>query len=137
MMSSHPLRPVFAVSLLVAAALACNFAAAPAVEPTTAAEPSQTEPPAATNAAPTEVVATPEPTATVPVVHTLFPGEPPSVERFMTDRSSAALAGEHRSIGDDFTNGRFERPFTTQAMEYKPYLDLTRGEIAGSGFGCT
>ena len=132
-MRSRPARPVFAVSLLAAAALACNFAATTMAEPTTAVGPIETAPPSATGAPPTEAIVTPEATATVPVVHTLFPGEPPPVERFMTDRSSAALAGEHRSIGDDFNNGRFERPFTSQAMDYKPYLDLNRGEIAGSG----
>jgi hypothetical protein len=51
----------------------------------------------------------------------------------MTDRSSAVLAGEHRSIADDFNNGLFERPFTSLAMDYKGFLDLTRGEIASAG----
>jgi len=134
MMSRRPVRPFSAMALLAAAALACNFAATTAGEPTTASEPSQTAPPAATDAPPTVAIVTPELTPTPPpVVHTLFPGEPPSVERFMTDRSSAVLAGEHRSIGDDFNNGRFERPFTAQAMDYKAYLDLNRGEISGSG----
>jgi len=67
------------------------------------------------------------------VVHTIFPGEPPAPVRFMTDRSSAVLAAERRSIADDFTSGRFERPFTSQAMDYKAYLDMNRAEIGGSG----
>jgi hypothetical protein len=78
-------------------------------------------------------VFTPELSPTVPIVHTMFPGDPPLAARFMTDRSSAVLAGERRAIADDFNLGLFERPFTSQAMDYKGYLDLTRGEIAASG----
>jgi hypothetical protein len=127
------LRPALVVLLLAAAALACNAAnliapePAPIVEVVVTAVPSGTSPPA------TMAVVTPEVTPSPPVVHTLFPGEPPPPVRFMTDRSSAVLAGEHRSIADDFNNGLFERPFTSLAMDYKGFLDLTRGEIASAG----
>jgi len=126
------LRLTLVVLLLAAAALACNAVNLPSQAPAASPEPSDTAVPSATGQPPTLAVATPEATATVPIVHTLFPGEPPSAARYMTDRSSAVLATEHRSIADDFNNGLFERPFTSQVMDYKGYLDLTRGEIAAT-----
>jgi len=131
-------RPVLLVLILAAAALACNLPGLQAAQPTGAAatgpaEASRTSPPPATGEPPTLAVVTPEVTPTAPIVHTMFPGEPPAPARFMTDRSTAPLAADRRSIADNFNIGAFERPFTSQAMEYKGYLDLTRAEIAGSG----
>jgi hypothetical protein len=90
---------------------------------------------APTAAAPVDTVTiqSPAPSPTVPIVHVTMPGEPGSAARFMTDRSSSALAAEHRTIADDFTNGFLERPLTLPGMEYQPYLDLTRGEISAGG----
>jgi hypothetical protein len=49
----------------------------------------------------------------------------------MTDRSSAILAGEHRTIGDHFDFNLFERPMTSQAMDYQPFLDISpRAELS-------
>jgi hypothetical protein len=121
-----------ALTVLAAAALSCNVSNLTAGEPTPVLEPTDTAVPSATSPPATIAIVTPEATPTVPVVHTLFPGEPPLAARYMTDRSSAVLASEHRSIADDFTNGLFERPFTSQAMDYKGYLDLNRGEIAAT-----
>jgi len=133
MKSNRRVHLVLAMSLLTSAALACNLLGTTAGEPTVAASPSKTAAPSATSPSPTVAVVTPEPTPTAPVVHTIFPGEPPAPVRFMTDRSSAVLAAERRSIADDFSSGRFERPFTSQAMDYKAYLDMNRAEIGGSG----
>ena len=133
MKSNRQFHLAVAMSLLAATALACNLLTTTAGEPTVAAEPSQTAPPSATSPPPTVAVVTPETTPTAPVAHTTLPGQPPSPVRFMTDRSSAVLASERRSIADDFINGRFERPFTSQAMDYKAYLDLNRAEIGPSG----
>jgi hypothetical protein len=52
------------------------------------------------------------------------PGEPPPGGQTMTDRSSAILADEHRSVGDYFDMNFYERPFTSEDMEYVGYLDL-------------
>ncbi|MGA9531247.1 MAG: hypothetical protein WBR18_00875 [Anaerolineales bacterium] len=91
-----------------------------------------TEPPPATS--PAEPTAAPaEPTAMPTVVHTTIPTNPGSVSSFMTDRSTRPLATEGRTIGDNFDTLLFERPFSAQAMEYKPYLDITRGELSASG----
>jgi hypothetical protein len=126
-------RPALALLLLGAALLACNAANLSASEPSPVLGPTDTAVPSATTVPPTVAVVTPEVTPTVPIVHTMLPGDPPVAARFVTDRSSAVLADEHRSIADDFNNGLFERPFTSQAMEYKAYLDLTRGEVAAGG----
>jgi hypothetical protein len=97
------------------------------------AVPSATEPgaPAAT-LAPEATATVAEPTATATVVHTAIPGNPGSTNSFMTDRSSKALAGERRAIGDNFDVLLFERPFTSGNMDYLGYLDLTRGELSAS-----
>ena len=127
------LRLALALMLLAAAALACNASNLVASEPTPSPQVDTTPVPSATSPPATIAIVTPEVTPSAPVVHTLIPGEPPPAARFMTDRSSVALAAEHRSIADDFNNGVFERPFTSQTMDYKGYLDLNRGEIAASG----
>jgi hypothetical protein len=73
-------------------------------------------------------VETPTPTPTVQ--HQVIPSSPGSVQSFMTDRSTAALAGERRAIGDNFDINLLERPFTAESMDYKDYLDITRGELS-------
>ena len=129
----RPLRPALAVLLLAAALLACNAASIAATSPPPAAEATTTPAPSATGEPATLAVVTPESTATTVVVHIVTPGDPPLAARYMTDRSSAVLAGERRSIADDFNSGLFERPYTSQVMDYKGYLDLTRSEIAAGG----
>jgi hypothetical protein len=127
------LRIALAILALAAAALACNTANLVPSEPTPSAEPSSTPVPSATQPPATMAIVSPEVTPTVAVVHSLFPSDPPPPARFMTDRSSAALADERRSIADDFNTGLFERPFTSQVMEYKSYIDLNRSEISAGG----
>ncbi len=139
-----PFRLMLPLSLLLIAGLACNAspnANAPdvgeAVQQTLAAmAPSGTPAPAivaATTAPPT----VPGPTATftlapptATVVHINIPASPGGANSFMTDRSSAALAAERRSIGDNFDIDLFERPFTATAMDYQGYLDINRGELS-------
>lgn len=141
-----PFRATLPLSLLFIAGLACNVgpgAATPdigeAVRQTVEAiGPAITTAPelaAATVAPPTES----EPTATLTlepptptVTHVTIPGSPGGVNSFMTDRSSAALASERRSIGDNFDILMFERPFTTTTMDYQGYLDITRGELSAA-----
>lgn len=151
-------RPLIPLALLILAALACSFpgsqapdgatqatqtlealatqvaatqtalaagapgATAPTGEETPAAEPSATE----TAGAPPD--ATPTPT----VVHTTVPGSPPGASNFVTDRSSRPTAAERRTLGDNFDTLLLERPFTSQAMDYLPHLDLVRAEISAA-----
>ena len=73
----------------------------------------------------------PPPTATSPGAG--FPGEPPEAQGFVIDRSSAAFASERRTIADDYASLRLERPFTQETMEYQPFVDIRRSEIAAEG----
>jgi hypothetical protein len=142
---------VLVLAGLIAASLACSLpgvgsnalspeqmtleaAGTLAAQETAAAEAAAgvaTEPPAATEVPPT-VEATVEPSATATIEHTTFPANPGSIDSFMTDRSSRPLASEGRAIGDNFDRLLFERPFSAEAMEYKDYLDITRGELSAS-----
>jgi hypothetical protein len=127
------LLPLLAFLLLGGALLACNASTVGVAPPTPVPPPTDTPVPSATTVPPTVEVVTPEVTPTAPIVHTMLPADPPAASRFITDRSSASLANEHRSIGDDFPNGLFERPFTAQAMDYRGDLDVNRGEVASGG----
>jgi hypothetical protein len=71
-----------------------------------------------------------EPTVTPTVQHNVIPSNPASVNSFMTDRSTASLAGERRAIGDNFDINLLERPFSSESMDYKDYLDITRSELS-------
>lgn len=75
----------------------------------------------------------PEPTITPTVEHNVIPTGPGGVASFMTDRSTAALASERRAIADNFDINLLERPFTSNEMAYKDYLDITRGELSLNG----
>jgi hypothetical protein len=78
----------------------------------------------------TEEPTTEPPTPTATVQHQIIPSSPASVNSFMTDRSTAALAGERRAIGDNFDINLLERPFSAESMDYKDYLDITRAELS-------
>jgi hypothetical protein len=107
-------------------ALATTVAAAeaelvsPPVEMTP--EPATEEPSAPEPAA----SATPSPT----IAHLTSPSNPGAVSSFMTDRSSQAFAAERRSIGDNYNSSQYERPFTSQVMDYQPHVDLVRAELS-------
>ncbi len=66
--------------------------------------------------------ATPEPTD----IPTLKPGEPNSeAERILEDTDSSIKAEEKRAVsGDNFLDNLFERPFTSQEMDYQPDLNI-------------
>ncbi len=83
-------------------------------------------------AAATEAPAEAEPTAAATIEHTTFPSDPGSISSFLTDRSTRSLASEGRAIADSFDQLLFERPFAAEGMEYKAYLDITRGELSAS-----
>lgn len=146
--------PLMAAGIaLVVASLACDTSSL--LQGPEPERNSPTPPPTWTAQAVTETAApTDNPTdtpipATATVFHVLIPGEPPSVKRFVSDTDSSSRAGE-RSVtgGDNYSRNRFERPFTSQMMEYRPEVDITRVELtfddvwfyfsielAGAGFG--
>ncbi len=142
-------HPLLALGLAFLALLACNLggqtppatsdetAFATAVAATlTAQAPPPTDLPIASEPTTTEPPAPPEATPTVAptptVVHVTFPASPGPVQSFIVDRSSAALANERRAIGDDFGSNLYERPFTSQTMDYLPHLDIKRAEMSAA-----
>ncbi len=69
-----------------------------------------------------EATATPQPT----IEHLVRPGEPAAANTWVTDTSTKALADARESGADLFHTNLFERPFTSQVMDYQAYIDLTR-----------
>ncbi|HEX9681058.1 MAG TPA: hypothetical protein VGA32_06360, partial [Anaerolineales bacterium] len=139
------LRRTSSWAMLLGAALACSFPGATTTVDLDAAA-TQTLQALATIAAGTlgagatpippasETPAPPaSPTATATVVHLVRPDSPGAVAGFVIDSSSSPLASQRRAIADSFNTNVLERPFTSQAMDYQPYLDLTRAEWSASG----
>ena len=141
----HSRLPLVLVTLL-AAALACTLpgAATPTATVDNSLAAAQTAAAQATIDAATlqasqpgttgETLVPPTPEATFTptptITHLIRPDDPgPYVDWFVTDISSEILAPEHRSIGDNYNWSDYERPFTTEVMDYQPYLDITRGEL--------
>ena len=65
---------------------------------------------------------TPEPTE----IPKLTPGEPrPEAERTLEDVDSSIKAYENRAVtGDNILNNLYERPFTSEEMQYQPDLNI-------------
>ncbi|RME90149.1 MAG: hypothetical protein D6770_03105 [Anaerolineae bacterium] len=71
---------------------------------------------------------TPMPTPTI--AHTTTPAEVHLSGPISYDVDSKGTAPEHRApYGDSYKLNRFERPFTRQAMDYLPFLDIVRFRI--------
>lgn len=124
---------------LLAAALACRLPSAPTTEAppppattppsiATPAPPSPTPTHAPTSPAPASPTSTLEPTPTI--THLMRPSAPGSVQSFITDFSTKPYASQRRSNVDNFDWNNYERPFTSQVMDYQPYLDLVRAELS-------
>ncbi len=130
----------FLIGVILLAILACTCPGSNLLNPPTSppTQPPEVQPPPpAGDTAPqtTEAPppAPPEPTATV--AHTTFPTSPGSLSAWVTDSSSSSYAAERRTDSDLFSKLFFERPFTSQTMDYQGHLDITRGEIfVGSPF---
>jgi hypothetical protein len=69
-----------------------------------------------------------EATATPEIVHSTFPSSPAGADSWMTDRSTRDFASQRTSIADNFDFNLLERPYTSQEMDYQPYLDIIRSE---------
>jgi hypothetical protein len=128
---------LFIIALLAIVALACNmpgFTAKQTVIETEPPEEVRLDAPATADEAqsspPSE---TPQPSPTITetptVEHQMWPSEPGPVQAFVTDKSSAGTASQKTTSGDSFELNLFERPFTSEVMEYLPYLDLRRGDL--------
>ena len=125
--------------VLLASILACNLtkSATPVVPPaaTIAVVPVDTVA-AATAASPTDtqpaatLTSTTGPTST-PIVHVMKPADPPVSISSISDNNSSTTAAQRRANGgDSFNINLFERPFTSNAMEYQPDLDITSAKLS-------
>ena len=78
----------------------------------------------------TEQEADPEPTARITpqptIEHFVRPGEPGIANTWVTDTSTKAIAHTRESGADLFHTNQYERPFTSEVMDYLAYVDLTR-----------
>ena len=79
---------------------------------------------------PTET-STSTPTYTVMVAHTATPPGASGTTRYITDPETRDYAPQKKSpAGSDvYQNNRYERPYTAEAMDYLPDVDLTRVEM--------
>jgi hypothetical protein len=110
---------------------ACSSAPQPTEAPAavaTEANPVATEPPAEA----TEPTAAPEvaqPETNSGVQHTDVPASPPSAdgEKWGDHSTSSSVSAGRALTGDDFSDGKFERPYNTNSMDvYFPHLDIDK-----------
>jgi hypothetical protein len=91
--------------------------------------PSEIPPPADEVPSPPEAM--PEAlTAEDEIVHVSMPGQAGEGLQIVPDQVSRKTAANKQANGGDaYGNGRFERPFTAQEMEYLPYIDIVQAEM--------
>jgi hypothetical protein len=54
--------------------------------------------------------------------------------QFLTDTASIGTAAQHRAPGgDDYNLNLYERPFTSQTMDYLPWVDILGAQLAWDG----
>jgi hypothetical protein len=65
--------------------------------------------------------------------HYLVPGEPKEgIDSFLLDYNSIDSAPERVTYGDQFKNNIFERPFTSEIMDYRGEIDIIRVNLKTS-----
>lgn len=78
---------------------------------------------------PAEIIPEPQ-TAEEGIVHVSMPGQGGEKFQVVPDQESRKTAPDKQANGGDtYGNGRFERPFTAEEMEYLPYIDIVRTEM--------
>jgi hypothetical protein len=77
------------------------------------------------------ITPTSTPTATFTVVHLATPPGTSGTTRYITDPITKDYAPQKRVPGgsDVYQSNRYERPYTAEAMDYLPDVDLTRVEM--------
>jgi hypothetical protein len=120
---------LFAIVVLVAAALSCNLpAAATSQQQSSSPQPSPNEAALSTTApAPTSTLAA---TSTPSITHSMTPSDINPTGTLMYDVDSSGTASQHRApYGDSYNINLFERPFTQKDMTYVPSLDITTFQL--------
>jgi hypothetical protein len=106
---------------------ACAPAQTTAIEPAVQSQATKESTPVTT--APTTTTTTD--TTTAPLVHVIIPvtgSKEPSIVH--DNEESTTFKSKGAREGDDFSRNRFERPFTSNTMEYIPQLDIMDFSIA-------
>jgi hypothetical protein len=91
----------------------------PSISPTEPAAPTEPLPPTAVLPAPTPTV-----------VHVMHPDEPGTVDSYITDPTTKALASQKTATGDQFNIDIYERPYTSEVMDYLAHLDIVYAELS-------
>ena len=138
----HRLTAWLGIAVLMAASLACNLTTAtPASTPnnptsntaSTATVNSATEPAVATvaNSAPSATLENTATATSTAIAHVMTPGEPPaSANSALSDSNSSTTASANRANGgDNFNMNLYERPFSSNGMNYLPDLDITSAKL--------
>jgi hypothetical protein len=119
---------LFAIVVLIAAALSCNL-------PSAATSQQQSSPQASPNQAALSTTApaptsTPAATSTPPITHAMTPSEVNPTGTLVYDVDSSETASQHRApYGDSYNINLFERPFTQKDMTYVPSLDINTFQL--------
>ncbi len=82
--------------------------------------------------APASVVPTNTPQPTATEIPKLLPADlPPEAEHILEDSDASLRAYEKRTVsGDNILNNLFERPFTSEEMDYQPDLNILNAVIS-------
>ncbi|MGD8759684.1 MAG: hypothetical protein PVJ07_05485 [Anaerolineales bacterium] len=121
-------KPIILISLvLLTTILACGPSAG--TEAPTATPPPETQPPGPPPTTQEPAPATQPPEPRPPVTHLTIPGDPTCLSAYVTDASTLDIADERRSQGDRFDVNIFERPYTSQVMDYLAHLDIVYVEL--------
>jgi hypothetical protein len=59
----------------------------------------------------------------------MIPGSPTSRNGWITDLITVDLAENKTALDDNYAWSRYERPYTSEDMEYRDYLDIMRAEM--------
>jgi hypothetical protein len=106
---------------------ACSPAAQPQPSQAVVVESNATEAPAVESQATAPAAA--EPQTTPAIQHTNVPASPPASggEKWGDHSTISSINAARALLGDDFTEGRFERPYNADTMDaYFPQLDIDR-----------
>ena len=125
---------LFAMVVLIAAALSCNLPSAvnsqpqssPQLSAATATASSET----AAGSTSSPISSVPSATATAAITHLMTPADTNPKGALIYDVDSSGTASQHRApYGDSYNINLFERPFTQKEMAYISSLDINTFQI--------